>query len=125
MDEEFEDIEEFKRNLPDLPTICGLVLDGLERDFGEVAPFQMLLAIERHKGWALEIIGAEDEAQDVMFERHCSFDSDIWLKTMETKSWQKLRAKIDDVSRKYLALAIDEVVQSELQDTAPPTDPLL
>lgn len=123
--EESQDFEHDNRRLPDIPTICSLVLDGLENDFGEIMPFQMLLAIERKMGWALEIIGAQHEAEEALFERHHSFDSDIWLKVVETKNWQKLRAKIDDVSRKYLALAIDEVVQLELQDMAPPNDPLL
>ncbi len=123
--EESQDFEHDNRRLPDIPTICSLILDGLENDFGEIMPFQMLLAIERKMGWALEIIGARHEAEEALFERHHSFDSDIWLKVVETKNWQKLRAKIDDVSRKYLALAIDEVVQLELQDMAPPNDPLL
>lgn len=125
MDNEFSDFETFKKNIPDIPTICGLVLEGLENDFGDIIPVQMLLAIERKMGWALEIIGAQNEAEDILLDKHNSFDSDIWIKVTETKSWKKLRSKIDDVSRKYLALAIDEVVQSELQDMAPPNDPLL
>ena len=125
MEDDSYSTEDSKTNLPELPVICGLVLDGLHKDFGDSVPIQMLLAIERKMGWGLEIIGAQDEAEDILLEKHHAFDSDIWVKVTETKAWQKLRAKVFDVSRKYLVLAIDEVVQEELQGTNLPTDPLL
>lgn len=105
--------------------ICSLVLYGLERDFGDHVPFEMLLAVERHMGWQTEIVGMRTDAENVLIEKHGSFDAYIWEKVLDSRSWGKFRIKVESLSRRYLDLAIDEVVQSELQDTHPPSDPLL
>lgn len=105
--------------------ICSLVLAGLERDFGELVAFEMLLAIERHGGWQTEIVGMRTDAENVLINKHGSFDAYIWEKVLDTRSWEKFRLKVESLSRRYLDLAIDEVVQRELQGTQPPSDPLL
>jgi hypothetical protein len=108
-----------------LPKICEMILTGIETDFGEIAPFEMLVAIERYKKWHTDITASQSDVEQILFDRHCSFDADIWLKVQRTHNWKKFHLKLESLSKKYLALAIDEVVQSELQDMAPPTDPLL
>lgn len=120
MDQEFD-----KPPLEALPKICEMILAGLETDFGKTAPFEMLIAIERYMNWHTDITSSQIDAEQMLFDRHCSFDSDIWLKVQRTKNWQKFHLKLESLSKRYLALAIDEVVQSELQDMGPPPDPLL
>lgn len=126
MDDETSDYEQNRLSGPQsLSTICSLVIEGLERDFGEIVPFEMLLAIERHMGWQTEIVVMRTDTENALIDRHGSFDSHIMEKVLATKTWEKFRMKVENLSRRYLDLAIDEVVQRELQDTHPPSDPLL
>lgn len=120
MDDDFD-----KPPLEALPKICEMILTGLETDFGEIAPFEMFLAIDRYMGWHGTIAANQTDAEQMLFDRHASFDADIWVKVQQTRNWEKFIFKLDSLSKRYLALAIDEVVQSELQGMAPPTDPLL
>jgi len=126
MDDEIPGFEEHRLAGPQsLATICSLLLDGLERDFGDVVPYEMLLAVELHMSWQTEIVVMRADTENALIERHGSFDSHIWEKVLGTKTWEKFRMKVENLSRRYLDLAIDEVVQRELQDTHPPSDPLL
>lgn len=125
MDDEIFDFEQNRTDGPQsVAQICSLILCGLERDFGDSAPFEMLLAVERHMGWQTEIVVARSDTENALIDRHGSFDSYIWEKVLGTKTWGKFRLKVESLSRRYLDLAIDEVVQRELQDTHPPSDPL-
>lgn len=120
MDEEYE-----KPPIEALPKICQMILSGLENDFGELAPFEMLIAIDRYMNWHSDITASQIDVEQILFDRHHAFDSNIWAKVQRTHNWQKFHLKLENLSKRYLALAIDEVVQGELLDMAPPTDPLL
>ena len=100
-----------------IASICNNVVDDLVYDLGEVAVYDLLFAIERRQGWYTEIIATVEDVDQLMFDRHCSFDKDIWAKAQKTKAWTDMTKKMFELSNRYLTRAIDEVVQRELLDT--------
>ena len=101
-----------------IATICNSVVEGMKRDFGPLIIVELLNAIDRNMGIHTDISGSQMEVESMLFERHGSFDSDIWLKVQNTKAWRDYHEKLYSLSIRYLNQAIDEVVQQEVQGTA-------
>lgn len=96
---------------------CNQLVRQMEEFFGEESVLDLLFAIDRNMDWSTEIIAQRSEIEDLLLQRHGAFDHDIWNKVQETKAWSKMLRQIYKLSKRYLAEAVDEVVQAELQDT--------
>ena len=116
-DEEMSNLPAFDRNIIFGVAFCNQVVRQMEDFFGEDAIVDLLYAIDRNMQWSTEIIAQRAEVEDILLNRHGAFDHDIWNKVQETKAWSKMLRQIYKLSKKYLAEAVDEVVQTELQDT--------
>lgn len=84
------------------------------RDFGGQGLIDLLFAIDRNMSWETEILADRPEIENILMERHGSFDGEIWDKVQETQSWVKMHEHIYRLSRRYLEAAVDEVVRQEL-----------
>ena len=107
----------FDRNIIFGVAFCNQIVRQMQEFFGEEAVVDLLFAIDRNMQWSTEIIAQRAEIDDLLLERHGAFDHDIWNKVQETKAWSKMLRQMYKLSKRYLAEAVDEVVQAELQDT--------
>lgn len=94
-------------------SLHNFVADLLD-EFGEVGVFDLQMAIDRCMGWATEVIGSRGEVDRLLLESVCSFDDGLWEKVRLTDSWCRLERRVYDISRRYLALAVEEVVRDGL-----------
>lgn len=96
---------------------CNFIVTKFANDFGNDALVDLMFAIDRNMGWSSEIIASRNEIDDIMFQKHGAFDHHLWFKVQDTKAWAKMHRQLYKMTRRYLAAAVDEVVQRELQDT--------
>lgn len=96
---------------------CNFIVHKLQDDFGEEAVLDLMFAIDRNMGWASEIVANRSEVDNILFDRYGAFDQHIWYKVQDTKAWAKMHRQVYKMTRRYLAAAVDEVVQGELLDT--------
>jgi hypothetical protein len=95
--------------------VCKSIVEGVERDMGPNAIFELLSAIDRHHQWHTEIVCSRPEAEKVLLEEHGAFDSEIWAKVKSTGAWETWRQRNAKMRLLYLHMAVNEVVQSDLQ----------
>jgi hypothetical protein len=96
---------------------CNYIVNKLMDDFGEEAILDLLFAIDRNMGWSSEILANRYEVDNILLSKYGAFDQHIWYKVQDTKAWAKMHRQVYKMSRRYLAAAVDEVVQEELLDT--------
>jgi hypothetical protein len=96
---------------------CNFIVNKLQDDFGEEAVLDLLFAIDRNMGWASEILANRYDVDNILLDRYGAFDQHIWYKVQDTKAWAKMHRQVYKMTRRYLAAAVDEVVQAELLDT--------
>ena len=96
---------------------CNYIVNKLMDDFGEEAILDLLFAIDRNMGWSSEIMANRYEVDNILLSKYGAFDQHIWYKVQDTKAWAKMHRQVYKMSRRYLAAAVDEVVQEELLDT--------
>jgi len=129
-DDDFEfdfDFDEDDFTLEDLPAMdrevmfgiafCNFIVKKLMDDFGDEAVMDLLFAIDRNMGWSSEILANRHEVDDLLLDKYGAFDQHIWFKIQDTKAWAKMHRQVYKMTRRYLAAAVDEVVQEELLDT--------
>lgn len=96
---------------------CNFIVAKLVADFGNEALIDLMFAIDRNMSWSSEILANRNEIDDLLFTRYGAFDQHIWFKIQDTKAWDKMHRQVFKMTKRYLAAAVDEVVQRELQDT--------
>lgn len=96
---------------------CNFIVNKLKDDFGDEAVLDLLFAIDRNMGWASEILAHRSDIDNILLDRYGAFDQHIWYKVQDTKAWAKMHRQVYKMTKRYLAAAVDEVVQAELLDT--------
>lgn len=94
--------------------VCNSIVEGVSRDMGPLAVWDLLLAIDEHQQWYTEIVCSRTEAEKYLLDRHGAFDSDVWPKVKATKAWQMWRDQSNKMRVRYLQMAVDEIVQTDL-----------
>lgn len=86
---------------------------NLVDEFGVVAVYDLLLAVDAEMGWVTEVVGSREEVERLLLDSYGCFDDDLWLKVRGSEAWARLERRLFDVSRRHLVLAVEEVVRAE------------
>lgn len=81
-----------------------------ERD-SEMVGIEIVAYLCRRHKWNAELLWDRKDAEDMLFRRFNTYDPNIWAKIMETDALREMHRAVYQVSQKYLADAIEEVIR--------------
>lgn len=109
-----EMLEAFDQEIMFGISFCNSIVHRMVEMFGEESIVDLVCAADRAMGWSSEIVANRSEVDNLLFDKYGAFDDNLWTKVQQTKSWDKMHRQLYKMTRKYLASAVDEVVQSEV-----------
>lgn len=92
-----EDVEDF-RAFRSRIAFAREVVDDASDVWGDAGILSLIHAIERHTGWALEIIAEKSDIDNILFERYGVYDDDAWLKLKSSDAWIALSTEIFELT---------------------------
>ena len=94
--------------------IMNEIFDGffedLETEDSNIAVAAVIDYLLRRKNWYAVNFWSKHEAEDLLFDRHSLFDTDIWSKVRRTHARRTFQRKAQRLAKRYLKKAVDEVV---------------
>jgi len=96
--------------------IMNEIFDGffkdLETEDSDIAVAAIIDYLLRRKQWYAVNFWSKHEAEDLLFDRHSLFDSEIWSKVRRTDARHTSQRKARKLARRYLKKAVDESVSA-------------
>lgn len=98
-----------------MASVAKQYLDELYSEIGspDEAATTIISYIQRRHGWDVELLAEKREVEEMLFKRFSRYDEDIWEKIMNTDAISDLHHEVYKLSQKYIAFAIDEVLNEE------------
>ena len=103
-----QDVEDF-RSFRSRIAFAREVVDDASDVWGDAGILSLIHAIERHTGWALEIIAEKSDIDNILFERYGVYDDDAWLKLKSSDVWIALSTDIFELTTKRLHIAASQI----------------
>lgn len=92
-------------------------LDRLYEKHGDEVSMSAISYVSKKHGWDMEILMEKHEVEDYLMNAYNLFDEDIWLKVVGTEAMYELRKQVFALSQTYLALAVQEALETGLPNT--------
>jgi hypothetical protein len=87
------------------------VVSGIRQIMGDNGILELLCAIDQQCDWFTEIIAERSDIDNILLEKHGAFDDEMFEKVQETLAWIEYQRAIVQAGKKWLPLAVEEVIK--------------